>query len=114
MDFLKIQCFICSTFGVSSPSPERLNIHDQYSNFYIKKIEGEYKIKYISMSSIGNEFDKMISKCVMEMFNDEHVLVNARRPTKAWIQKQLETKTIEKLSLETNISLYRLNKIIEY
>ncbi|ABU43972.1 hypothetical protein PBCVNY2B_488L [Paramecium bursaria Chlorella virus NY2B] len=106
VEFLKIGCHL---FGFSSR--EVIKIRGTITNFYMKRIDGEYKIKFISMKG-DDEMGKMISECVMQIFNDDHVLVNKRRPTSGWIRHQLLTKTIEEISNETDISVYRLLKII--
>jgi len=86
--------------------------HGGHTRFYIKKFDGEYKIDYISMEDV-DEFGKMVVEYIMKEFNCAHVLVNKRRPTSAWVKNQLLTKTIEEISKETNISVYRLAKIIQ-
>jgi hypothetical protein len=86
--------------------------HGGHTRFYIKKFDGEYKIDYISMEDV-DEFGKMVVEYIMKEFNCAHVLVNKRRPTSAWVKIQLLTKTIEEISKETNISVYRLSKIIQ-
>lgn len=50
---------------------------------------------------------------LIEHFNTRFVIVNKRRPTKGWIQFHLRDKIIEDLAAETNISVYRLEKILD-
>lgn len=50
---------------------------------------------------------------LLEHFNSRIVIVNARRPTKSWIKFHLRDKLISDLAVETNISVYRLEKILD-
>lgn len=50
---------------------------------------------------------------LLEHFNSRVVIVNARRPTKSWIKFHLRDKLISDLAVETNISVYRLEKILD-
>jgi hypothetical protein len=50
---------------------------------------------------------------LVEHFNTRIVIVNARRPTRSWIKFHLRDRIISDLSAETNISVYRLEKIID-
>ncbi|AGE54582.1 hypothetical protein PBCVKS1B_319L [Paramecium bursaria Chlorella virus KS1B] len=133
VDYLKISCDDRTSHAFSSSS-DRLSImksclgwvrqdgsgkygslsfrHGGYTQFNMKIVDGEYKINYISNENL-NEFGKMVAESIKEEFNFAHVLVNKRRPTSGWINSQLLTKSIEDISQDTKISIYRLRKIIE-
>lgn len=133
VDYLKISCDDRTSHAFSSSS-ERLSImksclgwvrqdgsgkygslsfrYGGFTQFNIKIVDGEYKINYISNENL-NEFGKMVAESIKEEFNFAHVLVNKRRPTSGWINSQLLTKSIEDISQDTKISIYRLRKIIE-
>lgn len=83
-----------------------------FTRFNIKNVDGEYRIDYISTEDM-DEFGKMVVESIKEEFNYAHVLVNKRRPTSGWINSQLLTKSIEDISQDTRISVYRLRKIIQ-
>ena len=50
---------------------------------------------------------------LVEHFNTRIAIVNMRRPTKSWIKFHLRDKIISDLSAETQISVYRLEKILD-
>jgi hypothetical protein len=80
--------------------------------FRIKQTDGVYSITDHECIT-DNEFAKQVVKSLVTQFNDRLVLVNKRRPTKSWIQMQLRDKIIEDLSRITNISVYRLERILD-
>jgi hypothetical protein len=80
--------------------------------FRIKQSDGVYII-VDHVIQTDNEFAKRVVESLVEQFNDQQVLVNKRRPTRSWIQMQLRDKIIEDLSRSTNISVYRLEKILD-
>jgi len=133
IDYLKISCDGRTSHAFSSSS-DRLSImksclgwvrqdgsgkhgslsfrHGGYTQFNIKNVDGEYRIDYISTEDM-DEFGKMVVESIKEEFNCAHVLVNKRRPTSGWVKFQLLTKSIEEISQDTRISVYRLKKIIQ-
>jgi hypothetical protein len=133
IDYLKISCDDRTSHAFSSSS-DRLSImksclgwirqdgsgkyislsfrYGGYTQFNIKNVDGEYNIKYISTENM-NDFGKMVTESIKEEFNCAHVLVNKRRPTSGWVKFQLLTKSIEEISQDTRISVYRLKKIIQ-
>ena len=80
--------------------------------FRIKQSDGVYIITDHECIT-DNEFAKQVVKSLVTQFNDRLVLVNKRRPTKGWIQMQLRDKIIEDLARATNISVYRLERILD-
>ncbi|AGE49111.1 hypothetical protein ATCVBr0604L_286L [Acanthocystis turfacea Chlorella virus Br0604L] len=79
---------------------------------YIGKDEGEYKLKFVTARDIGDNFAGLIASKLTFAFDELHVLVNARRPSVAWVLLQLATKTIGDISAMTGISTYRLRRMI--
>jgi hypothetical protein len=80
--------------------------------FRIKQSDGVYAITDYECIT-ENQFASRVVKSLVTQFNDRLVLVNKRRPTRSWIQMQLRDKIIEDLSRSTNISVYRLEKILD-
>ncbi|AGE57608.1 hypothetical protein ATCVNTS1_318L [Acanthocystis turfacea Chlorella virus NTS-1] len=79
---------------------------------YIGKDEGEYKLKFVTSRDLGDNFAGLIASKLTCAFDELHALVNARRPSTAWVLLQLATKTIGDISAMTGISTYRLNRMI--
>jgi hypothetical protein len=80
--------------------------------FRIKQVDGVYIITDHECVT-ENEFALLVCKLLIDQFNDRLVLVNKRRPTKSWIQMQLRDRILEDLSKSTNISVYRLERILD-
>lgn len=79
---------------------------------YIGKDEGEYKLKFITSRDLGDNFAGLIASKLKCAFDELHILVNARRPSTAWLLMKLATKTIGDISAMTGISTYRLRRMI--
>lgn len=80
--------------------------------FRIKQTDGVYTITDHECVT-DNDFALHVCKKLVEEFNNRLVLVNKRRPNKSWIQMQLRDKILEDLSRSTNISMYRLQRILD-
>lgn len=78
----------------------------------IKQIDGVYVITDYECTA-DNVFALHVVDSLVLQFNEQLVLVNKRRPTRAWIQMQLREKIIEDLALSTKISVYRLERILD-
>ncbi|AGE50132.1 hypothetical protein ATCVCanal1_281L [Acanthocystis turfacea Chlorella virus Canal-1] len=79
---------------------------------YIGKNEGEYTLKFVTARDLGDNFAAIIASKLTCAFDELHVLVNARRPSVAWVLMKLATQTIADISAMTGISPYRLNRMI--
>ncbi|ABT16370.1 hypothetical protein ATCVMO0605SPH_292L [Acanthocystis turfacea Chlorella virus MO0605SPH] len=79
---------------------------------YIGKNEGEYKFKFVTARDLGDTFAGLVASKLTFAFDELHTLVNARRPSTAWLLLQLATKTVGDISAMTGISTYRLNRMI--
>lgn len=78
-----------------------------------KDSTGEYKIKFVSMRSAGDDdFSSMIASRIASYFDNMHVLIDLRRPTISWLKKQLTSKSIEEIANITGCSLYRIKRLI--
>lgn len=78
----------------------------------IRQVEGVYCITDHECIT-ENEFAKKIVDSLVDQFNDRLILINKRRPTKRWIQMRTRDCILEDLSRETNISMYRLQRILD-
>lgn len=78
----------------------------------IKQSDGVYVITDYECTT-DNVFALHVVDSLVSQFNDQLVLVNKRRPTRAWIQMQLRDKIIEDLAMTTKISVYRLERILD-
>ena len=79
---------------------------------YIGKDDGEYKLKFVTSRDLGDTFSSIIASKLKCAFDELHVLVNARRPSVAWVLMKLASQTIADISAMTGISPYRLNRMI--
>jgi hypothetical protein len=79
---------------------------------YIGKDDGEYKLKFVTSRDLGDTFSGFIASKLKCAFDELHVLVNARRPSVAWVLMKLASQTIADISAMTGISPYRLNRMI--
>lgn len=78
----------------------------------IKPRDGVYMITECDYDTC-DMFAILAMTLLIEHFNTRNAIVNARRPTKSWIKFHLRDKLISDLSVETNISVYRLEKILD-
>ena len=78
----------------------------------IKPRDGVYNITECEYETC-DMFAILALTLLVEHFNNRLAIVNARRPTKSWIKFHLRDKIISDLSTETNISVYRLEKILD-
>lgn len=78
----------------------------------IKQNDGVYVITDYECTA-DNVFALHVVDSLVSQFNEQLVLVNKRRPTRAWIQMQLRDKIIEDLAMTTKISVYRLERILD-
>jgi hypothetical protein len=78
----------------------------------IKPRDGVYNITECDYDTC-DMFAIFAMSLLVEHFNNRLAIVNMRRPTKSWIKFHLRDKIISDLSAETNISVYRLEKIID-
>ncbi|AGE48807.1 hypothetical protein PBCVCVM1_425L [Paramecium bursaria Chlorella virus CVM-1] len=78
----------------------------------IKQNDGVYVITDYECTT-DNVFALHVVDSLVSQFNEQLVLVNKRRPTRAWIQMQLRDKIIEDLAMATKISVYRLERILD-
>jgi hypothetical protein len=78
----------------------------------IKQTDGVYSITDHECIT-DNEFAKQVVESLVNQFNSSLVLVNKRRPNRSWVRLQLRDKIIEDLSRSTNISVYRLQRILD-
>jgi len=79
---------------------------------YIGIKDGEYAAKFVTTRDFSDGFVQLVASKLAFAFAELHVLVNARRPSTAWLLMQLMTKTISEVSAMTGISTYRLNRMI--
>jgi hypothetical protein len=79
----------------------------------IKPRDGVYIITDHDMYETCDMFAILAMSLLVEHFNTRIAIVNMRRPTKSWIKFHLRDKIISDLSAETQISVYRLEKIID-
>jgi hypothetical protein len=99
-------------YGAGRVVTLEMNDRKERSVFRIKNVEGEYKIVDYEYFTT-DEFCSLVITSLVEQFNESRVLVNKRRPTKAWINMNLREKMLSDLARETNISEYRLAKILD-
>ena len=78
----------------------------------IKPRDGVYMITECEYETC-DMFAILAMSLLVEHFNNRLAIVNMRRPTKSWIKFHLRDKIISDLSAETNISVYRLEKILD-
>lgn len=78
----------------------------------IKPRDGVYIITDIDYETC-DIFAILSMSLLVEHFNTRFAIVNARRPTRSWIKFHLRDKLISDLSAETNISVYRLQRILD-
>jgi hypothetical protein len=78
----------------------------------IKPRDGVYIITECEYDTC-DMFAILAMSLLVEHFNGRVVIANARRPTKSWIKFHLRDKLISDLSVETQISVYRLEKILD-
>jgi len=79
---------------------------------YIGKNEGEYKLKFVTSRDLGDNFAAIVATKLTCAFDELHILVNARRPSVAWLLMKLASQTIADISAMTGISVYRLSRMI--
>lgn len=78
----------------------------------IKPRDGVYNITDCDYET-GDMFTILVITIAVEHFNERLAIVNLRRPPKKWIKFHLRDKILSDLSIETNISVYRLQKILD-
>ena len=78
----------------------------------IKPRDGVYMITECDYETC-DMFAILAMTLLVDHFNNRLAIVNMRRPTKSWIKFHLRDKIISDLSAETNISVYRLEKILD-
>lgn len=78
----------------------------------IKPRDGVYMITECDYETC-DMFAILAMTLLVDHFNNRLAIVNSRRPTKSWIKFHLRDKIISDLSAETNISVYRLEKILD-
>ena len=78
----------------------------------IKPRDGVYIITECEYETC-DMFAILAMSLLVEHFNTRIAIVNMRRPTNSWIKFHLRDKIISDLSAETQISVYRLEKIID-
>lgn len=78
----------------------------------IKPRDGVYNITECDYETC-DMFAILAMTLLVEHFNSRLAIVNMRRPPRSWIKFHLRDKIISDLSAETNISVYRLEKILD-
>ena len=78
----------------------------------IKPRDGVYNITECEYETC-DMFAILAMSLLVEHFNNRLAIVNMRRPPRSWIKFHLRDKIISDLSVETQISVYRLEKILD-
>lgn len=78
----------------------------------IKPRDGVYNITECEYETC-DMFAILAMTLLVEHFNNRLAIVNMRRPPRSWIKFHLRDKIISDLSAETQISVYRLEKILD-